>query len=609
MNTAQTPQELPTLNKEELSALFNRVHSRFLEYIEVFKENREVRRNRVNVKEMRENGVLQADQTYVAVRVIDENIMRDMPTYLAYLKQSTRIAIFKPADGSIGYNVSALEDWFTTQLCYSYPTAWEEDYIRWVDGALCHGRDYVEVVYDITRPGHVAVNHCGADRLIYDLTYDDIEQSPIVARGYCLSPMEVNESIKSKIFIESAGNNLLSRMTNNAGNGGATQQPAAINAYKVFTKVDKVVYFFWYSIDTKEFLTEPAPFFNGIQQKKTRTVQAVDPTTFSIIPQEEEYVERIPEQVYPFVALHKRITEDRDQRNSAGHAGDSYYLQEAATTMTTAMVNGTISAATPMWAPDNGNSNLGDTSVRQLQNFQVKRNAVWAQPMKVFTPPPPDPSVFNALQYLEARNGMATNNLAFAVANRKDSRKTATELSMAQNETSQVNSVQVLHLSIAVRQLCTRAWAIIQSEVLMKNIVPPAHIDPAMFALRYTILSAGDVDYVQRMQLIANMQQDWPILSQTPVGPLLLKDYLKARYPNDAHRYIAALDQQQQDTNLIQGLASVVQELATDDMGNPTQEALQNAQELQQLQQLVSARLGTGQVGGMAQPSGNAPAL
>jgi hypothetical protein len=421
--------------------------------------------------------------------------------------------------------------------------------------------------------------------------------------------MEINESIKRGIFNAQAGANLLSRMTNYSGTSGVSHVPTSINAYKIYTKINQAVYFFWYAIETKEFLTEPAAFFNGLQRKETTVEMQMDPTTFSMIPTERETVVQVPEQVYPFVPLHKRITEDRDQRHARGHASDSYYLQEAATTITSALVNGTIAASNTMWAPSGDGAQLGDTSVKQLQNFKIKRNAVWAQPMSAFTPPYPDPMSVNVLQFLQTQDAMATNQIAFATANKKDSRKTATELQMAQQTNSQVNSVQVLHLSIAIRQLCLRAWGIIQSEVMLDNIKVPAHLPRELFAVSYTLLSAGDVDYVQRMQLIANMQQDLPALQGTPIYPLLLRDYLKARYPNDAPRYLAAMDQQNQDTNLIQGLATVVQELATDEDGNPTQEAIDNGQQLQQLMQLVAARLGqTGGMANMAQPPGNAPA-
>lgn len=598
-----------TLSKEDLQILFQRVHSDFDRQRQAINENRAIRRNQVNIKEMRERKLLQADETYVAVRVIDENIMRDMPTYLAYVKQSTRIAIFRRADGSIDPRLSSLEDWFTTLLTYSDP-AWEIDYVKWIDGALCHGEDFVEVVYDVTKPGHVAVNHVGADRLLYDLSFDDIQQSPLVARGYRLGPVELLRYKAAGLFNATATDALLAHVHNS--------RSSALNAgdlvptlYKVYTKVGGQVYFFWYSPLISQFLTDPAPFFNGIHTARQEVTFAPGGEGSLFEPVTQTVFDTTTETVYPFVPLRRKITEDNNKFNIAGHAHDSYYLQEATTALVSSLVNGTIAASKTMWAPDDS-TGLEGSSTKQIA-FEVVRNSIWSRPMKSFSPPYPDPSLINTVQFLETRNSIATNQTAFGVSNRKDSRKTATELTMAQQQNSQVNSVQVLHLSMAIRAVAMRAWAIIQSEVAANALVIPEHLARDLFDYQYTLSSAGDVDYIQRMQLISNMQQDWPILSTTAIGPLLLIDYIKARYPADAARYVKALEQQQQqqqqaqqDTSLIQGLAAVVKELSTDESGQLTPEASASANELGALQQQVQARLAqSGGIPAMAAQPGN----
>ena len=603
--TAPRPQESQvgnTLDTNALRQLFDRINADFSVQLATIQESRRIRNSRVNVESLREQKKLQPDETYIAVRVIDENIVRDMPAYLSYLKQSARIAIFKPMDGSIDPRMPHLESWFTSQLCYCDP-AWEIDYLQLIDGALCHGEDFAEVVYDISKPGHVAVNHVGVDRLLYDLNYDDIQQSPLVARGYRLGPIELNQYAEKGLFKLDAVQALLAMLGNTSKSVSYDESPLP-SCYKIYTKFQGQVYFCWYSPTVQRFLSDPAPFYNGLTVKREVQKFSFDQQSFSMIPITETVYEKIYEQVYPFVSLRKRITEDKNKTNVAGHARDSYYLQEAATTVTSALVNGTIQASKTMWAPDES-SGLEGSTTKQI-DFQIARNAIWSRPMRAFSAPYPDPMLINTLQFLDTRNGVATAQTAFAVSNRKDSRKTATELSMAQQETSKINSVQVLQLSICVRDICKRAWAIMRSEVLSNNLTLPAELAPDLFLRNYTISSAGDVDYVQRMELIQSMQQDWPILSTTPVGPLLLQDYIRARYPNDADRYIAAIQQQQQDTQLIQGLASTLQELATDDAGNLTPEAQASQNELQQLQSLVQQRLSGGMGGMAAQPTNQA---
>lgn len=598
---AATPSmpELTTVQAE-----FNRIVSTFKVFVDEVSENRKIRRASMNVAALREAKKLAEHETLVQVRVIDENVERDKPTYVAYLKQSARFAIFIKRDGSQDLRIPALESWFKTMMCYDDPP-WEYDYIRLIDGALTHGLDYMEVVYDPTKPGHVATNHIGIDRLIYDLDFDDIQQSPQVARGYRLGVVEITKFRDEGLFKRAESDQLLAHVRQTSTTSAEYNDILEPTVYKIYIKHNGVVYFVWYSRVTQQFLTELMPFYNGIKRRVETMEMSLDPATFSMVPKPRVTFQDAQEQVYPFVLLRKKVTEDPSLRQVKGHAHDSYYLQESATALTSALINGTSTATTTMWAPD-GDAGLEGSTVKQT-DFVIKRNAVWNRPMRPFNPPYPDPSLIATLQHLESRNAVATNNQAFAVQNRKDSRKTAQELKMAEATTSQVNSVQVLHLSVCIREIARRAFLIMQSEVAANNIVLPETLAPELFSAEYIITSAGDIDYVERMEVIQSLQQDWPILSGTPLAPLILEDYIRYRYPMFADRYIAAIKSGNKDTSLIQGLSQLVQELALDDQGQLVPDAQPHKNELAQLSQLVAQRLAQ-PMGGMAAPPANAAA-
>lgn len=596
------PPPLPELTV--VKAEFDRIVSTFKSFSDEIEENRKIRRASMNVAALREQKKLAEHETLVQVRVIDENIERDKPTYVAYLKQSARFAIFVRRDGVQDLRIPVLESWFKTMMCYDDPP-WEFDYIKLIDGALAHGFDYAEVVYDPTKPGHVAVNHIGIDRLIYDLDYDDIQQSPQVARGYRLGVVEITKFRDDGLFKRAEADQLLNHIKQtspSAGEDGAASEPTV---YKIYVKHGGLVYFTWYSRVTQQFLTELMPFFNGIKRRVETPVMSTDPAMFSMVPTIQVTFQNAQEQVYPFVVLRKKVTEDPSLRQVKGHAHDSYYLQESATSLTTGLINGTNTATITMWSPD-GDAGLEGSTVKQ-NDFIIKRNAIWNRPMRPFNPPYPDPSLIATLQHLESRNAVATNNQAFAVQNRKDARKTAQELKMAEQTTSQVNSVQVLHLSVCIREIARRAFLIMRSEVTVNNLTLPPTLAPDLFSVDYIITSAGDIDYVERMEVIQSMQQDWPILSGTPLMPLLLEDYIRYRYPMFADRYIAALKSGNKDTALIQGLSQLVQQLALDDQGQLVPDAQPHKDELAQLSQLVAARLAQ-PMGGVAAPPANAAA-
>lgn len=582
---------------------FNRIQSSFEPFTREIDANRTIRRASSNVAALREQKKIAEHETLIQVRVIDENIERDKPTYIAYLKQSARYAIFVRKDGVPDPTIPRLESWFKTMMCYDNPP-WELDYIKVIDGALCHGLDFVEVVYDATKPGHVAVNHIGIDRLVYDLDFDDIEQSPQVARGYRMSVIELTRFKEQGLFKAAEADALIHHIKQTSGGQSRATATPESNVFKIYVKHGGLVYFTYYAPVTQAFLTDLQPFYNGITRLVEEVQLTPDPQTFSMVPQTIQKPVTQQEQVYPFVTLRKKVTEDASLRQIKGHAHDTYYLQEAATSMTSALVNGTQQATTTMWAPDS-DAGLEGTSTKQTA-LVIQQNAVWNRAMRAFTPPYPDPMLINTLQHLETRNAVATNNQAFAVQNRKDARKTAQELKMAESATSQVNSVQVLHLSICVRSIAQRAFNIMQSEVLIGNLVLN-QLDRGLFETEYIITSAGDIDYVERMELIQSMQQDLPALMGTPVGPLLLEDYIRYRYPAFADRYTAALKQPSQDEALISGLSQLVQELAVDDAGQLNPDAAPHAQQLQQLSQLVAQRLAQPMGGVAAQPANSAP--
>ncbi len=117
----------------------------------------------LDVEALRKSGTIQEDETFIPNRVIDTNISRELPEFLAFLKQSNRLAVFTcisdpntPTDN--------LERDFTKGLTYQ---GWYKDFKRLIDGASLHGWDSIEVVFDETKPLHVGFEHIGHDKLFY----------------------------------------------------------------------------------------------------------------------------------------------------------------------------------------------------------------------------------------------------------------------------------------------------------------------------------------------------------------------------------------------------------------------------------------------------------
>lgn len=580
------------LDESEFKAEWSRLEQDFNSTKSTIENNRKIRKNKVDVIAMRRRGLLNPSQTYVGVRVIDENIQRDVPTYLAFLKQARRMGIFTPLDNP-NIQVEPLEMAVTSNLRYN---GWETDYIRYIDGALLHGWDIVEVVFDPNRPGHVSVNHVGADNLLFSRQYENIEQSPMVARAYSISAVDLDNYVRNKTFdVPTAVENLKKHIDSINANGKSSDnlaQPTQV--YRVLFKHDGIVYETWYSNDVNERLSTSRPFFNGRYERLT--TQTLQPGTLQVVPQETFVPTK--ESQYPYVMFFTSLTEEKRIAEQVGHGERSYYLQDAMCVLQSAGVNGAIQASNVMWSPDG--EDFATAGKAALQDLKIKNGAVWNRPMRAFSAPYPDPMLFRALDALDTRNAVSTNKQAFAVNNRQDSRKTAKEIQSAESQQSQISSVQVLFLSIPVREIVRRSYEIMRSEWLRGELTPP--FDKALLEQRYEIQSAGDQDYIQRQELIAAMQQDWPVMQATPAAQIFLTEYLQLRYPQLAPKLIASLSQTN-DNQLIAGLATTLREAVTDEHGQLKPEFAGLSQQLGLLAQQVQQRLAAG---GMAATPGNA---
>ena len=98
----------------------------------------------LDIEALRKKGVIEEDETFLPNRVIDTNIMREMPEFMAFLKQSNRLAIFNCISNP-EIQSDEIELAFTKGLTY---LGWYKQFKRLVDGSELHGWDSIEVIFD-----------------------------------------------------------------------------------------------------------------------------------------------------------------------------------------------------------------------------------------------------------------------------------------------------------------------------------------------------------------------------------------------------------------------------------------------------------------------------
>lgn len=556
----------------------------------VILENRKMRRQRVDLEALRAQGKADAAEKYVGVRVIDNNIQKDIPPYIAYLKQSRRMGVFKPVGAGaaqVGQDAPQIVEDDVTRMI-RYP-GWELDWIRWVDGAELNGFDWLELLYDDSKPGHIAINHVGAIDLVFDMAVKDIQHSRMVLRRYRPTLVMLDELAQKNGFDEKMVRTIRTKIRESLGSV-ATEAPDfhqdgnAVHLFKVQYKERGVVFTAWYCKQLEAgWLREPRIFWNGVKQKQ------VDPLGgLGLVAPGVPVWERVQETEYPYYLLPYRITEDPCIAQTQGRGEMDLHIQEVSCSTWSAFVNQAWESSRTMWSPKDTDPTVGGTAPKQL-NVIIKKGAIWDRPMNAFTPPPPDPTLPRALELLETRNADNINQPAWTVNNRQDSRKTAKEVETASAEQAKLSSVQVVVLSTCVLKVLLGAWRIISSQIAQGAIETSIPVE--LTQVTWSITAAGDIDYIERQETIQKMQQDWPVMQATPAAGIFLEQFLRLRYPNDAERFIAAIKAGDQKKQLIAAMGQLLSTAVTGPDGQLLPDWQPHAQQLQQIAAQAQAAL------------------
>jgi len=514
----------------------------------------------IDVEALRQKKKLDEDETLIPVRVIDTNIQREQPAYVNYLKNSRRICTFNSLTNP-DQDTQKLELEFTRGMTY---ISWETPHYKNIDGAQTHGWDALEVVLDSTKPLGVALEHVGHDNLYFPRTSIDIQFSKFVIRRYPLTLMQLEAFTKAPYSFnaEQVAKLKDSRRSTN-------KESETLDIYKEVCKKDGQVYISWFALSDgcDDWLSAPVPLDLGL----------IDPATG----------QPIPTTSYPYFILPYRETE---KPMIVQHQGRVYYdenKQEAQTAILSGYVNG-LTRASNLYASPAKENGTG-AAIKTVEGLILAGGRMLSEPVNFWSPPYPDPTVLNALQYFDVANSQETNQPNFAIANRKDSRKTATEIEAAGTQQQMMNSVQLTMFSTLIRQVYNFVWLIVQSKALRNEIVflqidqqqpiinslsqqpvmDPMTGQPQMQTVRmnnttvlaqtYDLRAAGDIDVVQRQEKIQQMMQDWPVVVNTPLRDQFLQDLMRLKYPDVGERYSQILGQ----TSQMQGMQSIIGRLAT----------------------------------------------
>ena len=519
----------------------------------------------------------------MAQRIIDTNISRDLPDHISYLTQSRRLVLFQPNNKHLIKDTTELETEFHRVMTYG---GWITEFTRLADGTKLNGWGHVNVSYDPTMPGHVAVEYVQCGHLIFDVTVKDIQQAPLVAQVYEVTTVDLYNMAQDYGFDLEVTAQLMEQLENVQNNSSMLTMNETNRIYRSFFKEKGKVYASWFSQALQKYLKVPEEFFNGAAQQ-IQEMPPIDPLNPTMVAEPVLKWVPIPATEYPYYFYLNRITECEPIIGTLGRATLDFYTQEAASTIWSSFVNGCTEAANVMWSPENPDLDA-PVAPKQL-TFIVEHGKLWNTPMRAFSAPYPPATLPNALEMLRTQNAEDTNNVSFATNNRKDTRKTATELEMAQQQDTVMSTISVTAWATCLGKIWNAAWTIIQAEALQGKIVfcadEQGQNNLQLIGADYKLIPAGTTDYVERMEKMASMQSDMPIVMPTAAGPAFLEEYLRMKYPQNAETFITPLKQQaQQGQQVVEVLSTLLQQAVTDESGqNLRPEWQAHAQELAKL--------------------------
>lgn len=511
--------------------------------------NRRLRYVEIDIEGERKAGRIAADELYIPQHLIDTNIKREQPSYVQYVTQSPRAVILSDTTQPAN-DPQVLEKDVTNRLRYN---GWQTPLYANIDGMQQNGYGIMEIVYDESKSGHVAHEFVQFGDFGFIMDTRDIQETEMVSRSYFFSRTKLKSLSEDEESGWSAAQ--IQKIIDGEPMTGASD--AVIdNKDKSLFKVDKVmfriggiVHVGWTCTERcDDWLCVPRPLFIGrrapysqqemqqMAQQAALTGQQLDQKVLAIGKQAFETD-------YPYVLFPYLISENNTISQLKGRVYMDQDAQEGASSLMSSFCTAHRRASGMYFSLDTDDPN---SSITLQKNVYFEQGALINKKIKQFQLSAPDAEVMNAIMTIVSANQNETSQVNFAAQNRKDSRKTATEVSAATQSAANLSTVQVVLFASALRQLYGTMFEIIQSRVIAGLITDVTPELKALYGRRWLVKPSGDVDVIERQQLLQAMMQAWPVIQQTAAAVPFLCDMLTKAFPDSASKYVQFIQQQQQ---------------------------------------------------------------
>lgn len=503
--------------------------------------SRRLRYTEIDIEKEKTAGRLKADEVFVPQHIIDANIRREQSSYIQFVTQSSRAVVMQDVDEP-GLDMTIIERDVTNRVRFD---GWQLSMFACIDGMQQNGYGALELVLDERQPGNIAHEFVQLGDLGFVGDTRNLQEAEYVSRNYFFSKTRllsmVNEEgynfdpAQVKLVIDKEPD---SRDDTDVYN---SKDKSLYRIQKLMFRVNGIVHVGWCCNKTcTDWLRAPRPLYIG------RRAAVTDPMTGQQLmmpgqnlPQSQESYETL----YPYYIFPYLITENNTISQLKGRAYLDQDTQTAATSLLSSFCTAHRRAASLYFSKDTDDPNA---DVLMQKNVYLEAGVLINKKVTQFQLTPPSSDMIGAINLIVTANQSETSKVNFAAQNRKDSRKTATEIDAAQQESQTLSTVQVVLFSNSLRGMYQTMFDIVKSRVLTGLI----KVDPLLVQLygrNYLIKPAGDTDVIDRQRIVKLMMDAWPVMQATPAAEAFLSDLLTKMFPDQAQKYIRIFMQAQQE--------------------------------------------------------------
>lgn len=559
------------------------------------KTNRKNRYYDFDVEALRKDGKLLQDETIFPRRVINTNMERGAAPYIQFVKNTRRTAIIRSTTDP-NVQTELLERDFTRLMRYD---GWELPQFKVLDSCMLHGWASIQTMFDPDMPGDVAQKFLAHDKLIFPVDSVNLQNSELISVIIDVTLSKLRTWIEKYGFDERVTQELIHRERGDSYNDNTVQVK-----HLFYRGKDGRIYSAWYHLNCTDWLKKPKLLWLG----KRDVVKPTVDTGFGELhvgvnltgPVQPTRGEKLYETEYP---IELYIFSDTEEEKIIEHRGRGFFdlaTQQAQTNIWSGYLNKMIRSSNVYASPKQVNESSGTGAPKLIEAIKLLNGGMYDQPVDFWEFPMPDTTPLMAIQALSTENQQDTNQLAFTVLNRDDARKTKREMDLAVEEQGMVNSIKLTLWSIFQRRIATRAFDIVLNRARQGLLPAFLKLDDEadeeekqarayLLDQEYELRAAGDQEVIEKSDTLQKMQQFFPIIQNTPLGPQFLGDMLALSFPEKGAEYARILMEQRPEKAIMASLVQLVNGLMASGVVPPDQQQqiqaiLQQAEQVSQAQ-------------------------